>query len=339
MAMSGIAVSAELKADFLAIQGDASVFCVQVGVNRKATKFVKQQVVNTTQDKKADFQAMQAVMDSRLPCYAIFRSPRVAQKWVCLFYCPSSAPVRQRMVFASSVNSLKSGFGSSLFAGDYHATSESEVALNEYLGTFEELDREAVMTFDEVEAERAEHESARMASRGATKTQVEIPIKIDDQVLGSLQEHKAGSISTVVLKIAKNETVCRVDSGTFSFDEVTAFMLDKKPRYIVHTHNYSHEETKMNKVLFIYYCPEGAKPKHKMMYAAVKSKVVQLCAAAEITNMRNLEFTDKKDCTEQSIYLDLHPPVVNEVKFVKAAAKGRSKRGRHNKKKFVARRK
>lgn len=336
--MSGIRVSAEMKQDFVALQADPSVFGIQIDIANST--FVKKATVKDTADVKANFQAVQQILDTRLPSYVLFRSPRIEGKWVCMFYCPSSAPVRGRMIFASSVNSLKDGFGSSSIVGDYHATDVSECTLSEYLHQFAiNDDPEALMTREEAEQDAAEFESAMSAGRGPTKISTDIPVNVGDEVLGSLQGFASGEHSTVVLKInTKSETILLVHAGDVAFSGLAEHLPAKEARYVVHAHSYIHEEKKTTKPLFFFYCPEGAKPRHKMIYATVKSKVVSMCVAENITGMKAIELSSTSDLTEENVYEDIHPRVVKTVKLVKPKAnRARGRRGLHSKAKFTAR--
>lgn len=318
--MTGISVGSALKADFLGVQSDTAVFGFHVEITNN--DFAKKAVLQSQGDFKSDFGQIQEAVHVRDPSYWIVRSPRVTGKWVCIFYCPSSAPVRSRMVYAGSVNSLKSGLGSDSFSNDYHATVASECSLQEYLSSFGEYDASELMTYQEREREEAEFESQMTASQGPTKTSVDIPVNIGDNVMAALQGVAGGSLTTGIFKInTKSETILLVHSGNESIEGLLAHMPDRDGRYIVQSHSYEHDDSKMTQNLFFFFCPENAKPRHKMIYATVKSKMIALCREAGITGMKTMEMSDTAEMTEKNIYLDLHPPVVQKVAVKKPKPK------------------
>ena len=71
------------------------------------------------------------------------------------------------------------------------------------------------------------------------------------------------------------------------------------PRYAVFDYEFKKAETGLtqDKLVFVYYCPEDAKIKHKMIYAASKDSLVKpLDGIAKL-----IQANDKRDLEESEI--------------------------------------
>jgi hypothetical protein len=249
------------------------------------------------------------------------------------------------MIYASSKQSLKIGFGTSMCVdADVHATDKSDCTAEAYLSSFDDFNPELLMTRNELEAYQAEAQSQMSAGQGPTKISTEIPVNVHDDVLPSLQAFVSGEATCVVLDInTKREIIKHIHTGNeTALSQLLEYMPDRQARYIVYKHNYSHDDQKKSQNLFFFFCHENCKPRNKMIYATVKSKVLSLCRQSQIQNIKTFELSDTADLSERDIYLDLHPPAVKDKSFAKPKAKRSGKSGgrrkMHGKVKFQARR-
>lgn len=323
---SGIRVSTEVKDAFLEFQ-QSSNFGLKVQIENKK-KFRVVQQYETTGTPLQKWTALQESLEEKSPSFMLVRSlqENTADKFVCVFYCPALSSVRDRMLYASSVNALKTGFGSSMFLNDYHITLPKECTYPEYASTLADFDSRDLMTFQEVEALEAHIESSMMVTGTKTRVTVQMDIKVDDAVVPALTEYAEGKINTVFINIAlKTEILTLQSSGNMDVKEVVE-QLGDVPCYVVHNFSYVHDGASCTKNLFLYYCPDRAKARVKMVYSSVKSKAVTMVGQLGIEDVRRLEFSDSGDISASNLYLDLHPPQVKRATFAKPKAKGRGKR-------------
>lgn len=269
---------------------------------------------------------MRETCTTKDPQWFLVRSKRTPGKWVCVFYCPGGSSVRSRMVYASSTNDLKLGFGSSMFVNDYHATDISEVSYAEYLSTMADYDPRDLMTCDELD--RMDGEIASHMAIGGSKMAVVVGINMAsteglDEAIAAVGQ---GGPNTVVIKInTKKETLLLQSHEDLDMEGVTSKM-GSSPLFIIHNFTYTHEDVEKKKMLFIYYCAPDAKARVKMIYSSTKSTVVSRCGAQGLSDMRNFELSDPCELTHDYVVDDLHPPVVVVKTVVKPKSKGRGKR-------------
>lgn len=96
------------------------------------------------------------------------------KKWLMIFFCPDDSKasfkgffvwaalnllvhtqVRQRMVYASSSSALREGLGGSNFVPDYNISMQSECTLAEWKKSTAVIDKEDLMTREELQKEEA----------------------------------------------------------------------------------------------------------------------------------------------------------------------------------------
>ena len=117
---SGISASAELLAAFAAAR-DGNVRLVKVQIEDSAM------VVKATEDikgdEKSDFAAVGAALDEDVPCYILFRMDSATKEgWLLANWVPENTKVRQKMLYASSRETLKKELGSAVITAEIIAS-------------------------------------------------------------------------------------------------------------------------------------------------------------------------------------------------------------------------
>ena len=84
------------------------------------------------------------------PCYIIYRlkNKQPPAEWLLVMFVPDDAKVRDKMVYASTRDSLKRDLGYSFFAADMHVTERSELSFDAFdqKVLVNEAERRSVMT-------------------------------------------------------------------------------------------------------------------------------------------------------------------------------------------------
>jgi len=315
---SGITPSKSLQDEFNTVSKDPSLLYVKMEIQNDS--FVKTGQGKKAGSKDGDFAAIKAALDDKMPAYVLFRVDDV--KFCCMCYIPNASPVRSKMVYAASKAALKSGLGNDKFVHDYAVTTKDEITPADYAGSLKGVGQEIVMSSDERLYKETRHEHSAGTSEGKVSAIVGVPIKVADSTLEALKGIKSGKHATVELVIdPSTETL---GSTTPSNTPLSSFKYpEKEPRYFVHQFKHTHEGQSQTKLLFIYYCPNNAIPKLKMLYSTCKSHIIKIFESLQITDFQNLESNDPEELTDALVIADIHPAAAEDRSFKKITAKGR----------------
>jgi len=178
------------------------------------------------------------------------------------------------------------------------------------------------MTPEERQYQETRHEHSAGTSEGKVTAIVGVPIKVADSALEALKSIKSGRAATVELIIDPstetlgNSAAGNTPLGSFKYPE-------KEPRFYVHNFAHKHEGQNVTTLLFIYYCPNNAVPKLKMLYSTCKAHILRIFESLSITDFHNLEANEPSELTEELVIADIHPAAAEDRSFKKVAAKGR----------------
>jgi twinfilin-like protein len=237
-------------------------------------------------------------------------------------YIPNASPVRSKMVYASSKAALKSGLGNDKFVHDYNVTTKEEITIDDYAGSLKGVGQEVVMSSDERMYHETRHEHSQGSSEGKVSAIVGVPIKVADSTLEALKGIKSGKHATVELIIDPNtETLSSATPNNTPLGSLK--YPEREPRYFVHSFQHTHDGQSQTKLLFIYYCPNKAIPKLKMLYSTCKANIIKIFESLAITDVHNLEANEPDELTEELVLADIHPAAAEDRGFKKIAARGR----------------
>jgi twinfilin-like protein len=328
MARSGISVGADLQKAFTSF-GDSKNAWIRVNIAETSFELVGEPgaPANTLADV---FASVKPHLPAKEPTYFIIRLPGTTDKhFVVVFWCPDAAKVKDRMVFASSIASLKLGFGETKFAqpDTYRISATAECTGPEFVRARESTDQQYLLTTEETLRKEAEDDSAVTVGGSRVSAIMGLPIKVKDEAAGALGSFHAGKVTTVILGLnSETEVLETIEQGNFSLDDVAGKLDRKEPRYILH--NFAHQREgdgeKVNAVLFIYYCPDTAKPKLKMFYSSSKAIIVQIFEKHSIELAKKLEASEPSEISSQVAMEELYPQKVVQKKFEKPKSTGRA---------------
>ncbi len=239
-----------------------------------------------------DFKAMAAELEANVACYLIFREfdPKVASKWVLCQYMPDSAMVNSKMLYASSRASLKEGFGASALTDDYFISDASEMTLDAFTKERTVVeDQQDLMTFNERAKSAAVRAEMSAMSESVQLTVADVPIKTSGEAKTAIENVKDGSNNLATLILETKTQELRADTanclGNGSMEDVSKICTaQKEARFLLfrYEHKNPSGESKSTMV-FMYYCPDEAPPRMKMMYSTCKSMVLRILEKLEVT--------------------------------------------------------
>ena len=270
----------------------------------KETIVPKETIPLQSTDFASDLSQLQSLLQPNAAAYILLKThPGEADGYAAITYVPNAAPVRQKMLFASTRLTLVRELGIERFRQTIFATEKSELTAEGWAKHEAHESQAAPLTEEESglqgvkEAEMKESQGTG-ARRGHVSSRVDV--KTGEGVLealGSLKEE--GCKGTLVqLKYALPDETLQLESSTDGVDpaSIAGSISTSEPRYSFYSHPSASSQAPA--ILFIYTCPSGSKIKERMVYSTGKSwtrTVAERDAGIEIA--KSLEATEPDELT------------------------------------------
>jgi len=333
---SGIEVSQNLHESF-------------TNANHNAThRFLKVQIMNETKldlvgqsDNKGpweqDFDLVPSVLDSNDASYILYRTDKtneVGHLWYCLCYVPDKAPVRQKMLYASSRANLKSGLGSQYFLDDIFGTSPGDFD-NKGFKAYEKHQNAGVPLTESEKLKEEELEYGLFTGGAGTSNAYAhgVAFPVEDNVYAAFDKLKDDQITYIQIGIdVTNEKVNLKEELNIPIDEVTNHIPIDEPRFHFYKWNHSHDGEDFDSLVFVYTSPDGSKGtksapvKLRMLYSTSKANVAGIAEAKGFQIAAKLEISSGAEFSQTDLLHSLHPPKAEEKKtFAKPKPKATRK--------------
>ncbi|KAK0726763.1 hypothetical protein B0T26DRAFT_747170 [Lasiosphaeria miniovina] len=333
---SGISASQELVSKFNTLLADDSQFGLLVTI--ASEKLQPLQVLASTAPGASFASNLSSLVTPALKpneaLYLILRRHAAAPALVAVTYVPDAAPVRQKMLFASSRLTLVRELGSEHFSETIFATLASELSP----AGFEKHDAHTALDAPLTEEEktlgdvrRAEQEAGSGTGTREIHLSSHMAIPINDEGLAALKELASeGPRALVTLKIdqATEQIVLVPDDATpESIPELVQAISATEPRFTFYRFTHSYGGNHSSPVLFFYTCPStpGTKAvKSRMIYPLMKRAVLTIAEKeAGLQVAKKFEVEDPSEITEASVLEELHPKVEVRAGFSRPKRPGR----------------
>jgi len=268
MIQANLNLSAGLREKFHKAQtpDGPRTICVKI----KAETLVFDSEKKNSGDVLVDFSAITSDVTENCPAFYLFNKAAGTadtKQWGLVAYVPELSPVRQRMLYASSRDDLKNKLGSSYFAGEFYCNDKADLTFANFTyalegSTAETL--ESVMTEKEklMKEEGATATAAAASSAGMSV----VPFKFKAELDEAMSSFYKGD--SIAVEIAVNGKTEQCYLGKLSGDATLATLeknFPKQPRFFCL--NYGRK-------VFVFYCPDEAKVRTKMLMATCKSAVI-----------------------------------------------------------------
>jgi len=247
---------------------------------------------------------------------------------VCVTYVPDTANVRQKMLFASTRNTLTRELGAQKFADSIFATTKAELTAEGFRKHDDHAAEPAPLTEEEstmkavreAEAEASQGMSARKAH---TKGGVVPFSKESIEALSNLQSGEFINLVQLAINIEK-EVVELANASSSAIGDFTKVIADDSPRYSFFVFKHTYEGVEESPIVFIYTCPPQSTIKERMMYATCRKGVV-FTAEHEcgLKIEKRLEATSPDDIGEEQLLEKFHPQKEVKATFQKPRRPGR----------------
>lgn len=316
-----VRVSEELKIGFGSAVGD-DVRALIVKIDFDTLEFVLDGKIERRDDLAHDFHAVAAQLDPASPTIVLMY---LDPKWMLLSCVPESSIVRQKMVYASAKNELKTCLGTPKFISDYFITEPSECSLASYTASIDTSDRDLTLTQSEVlTAEEVKDSFPRAVKSNAMKM---LDVPAEESAVKALLALQEGVGRSALFGIdMDNEKLTAMEPVEGGFSDMVDKVDAECPCYIVF--HWKHKDNHGKDVmcnLFIFYCPDDAHPRMKMTYSTVKKNVLSACEALGVAIQHKFEFSEMNEFDEDQVLNTLYPQRVEKKLFSRPKGPGTRK--------------
>lgn len=274
------------------------------------------------------------LLEETQPCYILFRldsRDESGYEWIFISWSPDCAPVRQKMLYASTKATLKLEFGTGQITDELFGTVKDDLSLKGYIKHRQAALAPAPMTFAEEELQMIKKTESGVEIGFDTKHQTiqGVAFPMSDDVIAKLFDFKDGLINYVQLSIDINKEEINLESC----EDTNANTLHRRipkdhARYHLFNFKHSYDGDYLESVVFIYSMPGyNCTVKERMLYSSCKSALVEIIEQKlEIEITRKLEIEDGRELTPEALMDEIHPKTnIHKQKFAKP--KGPPNRG------------
>lgn len=221
---------------------------------------------------------------------------------VAVTYVPNAAPVRQKMLFASTRLTLVRELGGEHFPDSIFCTEADELTSAGWERHVKHTESGNPLTAEEQSLQDIK-EAEALESRGTRGQGLaqggQIAIRADDEIAAALQRlGEGGSENLVQLGMdAPTETLKLISTSNATADSLAQAIDATQPRFSFYRHS-----DPESSILFISTCPSVAKIKERMLYAASRSNVINLAQKdGGLKVAKRLEATNPDEITAQVV--------------------------------------
>lgn len=287
------------------------------------------EVIDVKGDEEADFDELAFKMSDHASAFLLFQLD--SAKWLFIAYIPDTAKVRDKMLYASSIDDLQDQLGKGLFASFYKCSDKPELSYRSWKSSCRRSSLDKVMT----EKEKVIREEQLMERATCASGMKTVAFAMRDPVRNALKDLANGTRNIVLIRMdtkgGREECDLEDINGDAIVDDLVS-VLKKQPRYVIMTEKAATGSG--DRAVFVLFCPENAKAMHKMVYATAKKAVeghvksvlgkVAVAANVEISDVSELRMTVKRSIDAS----DTSTEQTHEMAFKKPSRAGRRRRGR-----------
>lgn len=229
---------------------------------------------------------------------------------VAVTYVPNAAPVRQKMLFASTRLTLTRELGGEHFAESVFCTEASELSAEGWERHVKHTETENPLTAEEEslkqikEAEASESRGTRgqgLAGAGTLK------LRADEgcgEALRRLGEGGGGENVVVLRMDPATETLKLVQSTSTTPSSLSTLFSDTEPTFAFYNFSPSPSSSTSSGsgIIFISTCPSRTKVRERMLYAASRGNVLLLAQQeGGLKVVKKMEATNREEVSEEAV--------------------------------------
>lgn len=266
---SGITASSELLDAFRNLES-----ALVVTISDDSTELVPDKEFSTTSNH---FDALNAHFSAKYPQPGYIVVPREEKEFAFISFIPDSAPIRQKMLFASTKNTLIQQLGYSFGKRNILAFSELEELSQDHFHRVTKGDDGNLLTEEEKTLQDINTLQNLTLSQNASGSAFKRELPSMHKSSGTLFFEIASELDTVLRDELSEKVVIMAisDEKLVASDQKTGVLVNK---LVASIQDLAAESSPFyalfgygpKKVAFIYLCPSGSKVRERMLYAANK---------------------------------------------------------------------
>ncbi|RCI15329.1 hypothetical protein L249_6520 [Ophiocordyceps polyrhachis-furcata BCC 54312] len=332
---SGISASDELQAQFGSLLSSSDSFALLVTIDGETLVPVTT-LPSTGPSFEANLDSLQSHIQPKEALYLLLRRFDDAPQLLAVTYVPDTAPVRQKMLFASTRLTLVRELGTEHFRETIFVTTAQELTE----AGFRKLDAHnklaAPLTEEERtlgEVKRAEQEAGSGTGTKEIHLSKSLSMPVAEDALSAMRElgpDSGGGRTVTMLRInPETEAVELVPESPrpSSISELSQAISTTEPRFTLFRFSHNHNGADESPLLFFYTCPvtPGNKAiKNRMMYPLMKRAVLEVAEReASLQIDKRFEVEEPGEITEEMVLGDLHPKATVRQGFSRPKRPGR----------------
>ncbi|KAF8628400.1 hypothetical protein AX15_003924 [Amanita polypyramis BW_CC] len=298
---------------------------VRLAATNPATRFLKIVIRNETLvhdlsvlaqgSFEADLLMLQdsQVLQDNAPAYILARLEPPSQ-WLAIFYVPDSAKIRDKMLYASTRNSLLKVFGSTIIDSLF-ATSKDDLTPDAYAA--HKRHNEAPKPLSSREQELADIRAAENSSLSYQGTRGRT-----SHVDGAVGFRWSEDAETAIISLSRGEgcaiVILQVDPATealtlssfkdIDIENIGEVIPPSEPCYAFLAWPHSLSTPPRREIVYIYSCPTTSPVKYRMLYTCgflstfrAGSNLIQASTPMAYIASRRIEISDPKDLNEETL--------------------------------------
>ncbi|KAF8477432.1 hypothetical protein BDZ91DRAFT_709234 [Kalaharituber pfeilii] len=328
---SGITASQELLDAFKELVSNPSQRGIIAGISSES--LVHKHTLPALGNFDSDLAQLDDILKDNEPAYVILRryepSPSAqADCFVAVTYVPDAANVRQKMLFASTRNTLLRELGTDKFKENIFATMKTELTAEGFQRHDAHEAKPAPLTEEErllkevrdLEAEASRGTSAR---KSHVSSGISFPLSPEAEfALKTLSSATAHNLVQLYIDTEK-ETLELERCESVNAPSLAQAISDSSPRYSFFVFHHTYEDQESSPIVFIYTCPPSSKIKERMVYASSRSSIISVAENAGLIISKKLEAASPSEITLELLMDEFHPKEQTKTSFSRPKRPGR----------------
>ncbi|XP_018049275.1 PREDICTED: twinfilin isoform X2 [Trachymyrmex septentrionalis] len=302
---TGIKANDALKKLFAKCR-DGKIRVLKISIeNEELTPASSLKPINKWQD---DYDKMiKPLIVENQPAYILYRldtkSPDSGYDWLFISWSPDTAPVRQKMLYASTKATLKQEFGTASIKEELHGTVPEDITLDGYHK--HKRNDTAPVPLTTAEEELAELKKTTATTDYSVETRHQtlsgVAFPVTDEAKQAITELGKGIHEYIQLKIElEEEKIHLVTACDVSLDKLPTKVPSDAARYHLYNFKHTHEGDYTESIVFIYSMPGyNCSIKERMLYSSCKAPLLDLIQSLGVTIIKKLEVNSGEELADK----------------------------------------
>lgn len=320
---TGIKANEKLKGYFAKCK-EGGIRLLKVSIEEEQLTYSSHKECIASWDKDFD-DCVKPLIEDDQPCFMFYRldvKDALGYQWILISWSPDTAPVRQKMLYASTKATLKQEFGTSQIKEELHGTILDDITWEGYIKHKRAMTAPAPLSMKEEELQEIKR----------TEINTEYGVDSKQQTLGGVLFPLTESAKQAIVEMGKGhydyvqfkiniteEKIDLVSSENLKLDNLPSKVPTDGGRYHLFKFKHTHEGDYTESIIFIYSMPGYNCPiKERMLYSSCKNPFTDTIASMGLDIVKKIEIDSGRELTEQFLYEELHPTkCLHRMKFDK----------------------